>query len=89
MIRECYQRAKNILAERRDQLELLAQTLLVRETLNEEQIKSLLETGKIADPPEDVKVNIQRKEAEQKLDPTETTSDSASDQAPDQDKPVQ
>lgn len=63
MVRTCYNRAKDILTERRDQLELLAQTLLTRETLDEEQIKQLLDTGKIVDAPvEDVKVNIQGKE---------------------------
>ncbi|SDY94645.1 ATP-dependent zinc metalloprotease FtsH [Thermoactinomyces sp. DSM 45892] len=64
LIRTCYKRAMDILNERRDQLELLAQTLLSRETLDEEQIKQLLDTGKIDDKPvdDDVKVNIQGKE---------------------------
>jgi cell division protease FtsH len=62
LIRSCYNRAKNLLLQHRDKLELLAQTLLVRETLDEDQIKQLLETGKIADNPDDVKVNIQGKE---------------------------
>ncbi|MFC7443344.1 ATP-dependent zinc metalloprotease FtsH [Laceyella putida] len=61
MVRKCYNRAKNLLIERRDQLELLAQTLLVRETLDEEQIKKLLDTGKLDDDGE-VKVNIQTKD---------------------------
>ncbi|MRG27005.1 ATP-dependent zinc metalloprotease FtsH [Laceyella tengchongensis] len=61
MVRKCYNRAKNLLIERRDQLELMAQTLLVRETLDEEQIKQLLETGKLDDD-SDVKVNIQTKD---------------------------
>jgi cell division protease FtsH len=59
MIRFCYNRAKNLLLEKRDKLDLLAQTLLVRETLDEQQIRQLLEHGKLDD---DVKVNIQGKE---------------------------
>ncbi|MDQ0418268.1 cell division protease FtsH [Croceifilum oryzae] len=63
LIRTCYKRAMDILNERKDQLELLAHTLLTRETLDEEQIKQLLDTGKIDDiPVDDVKVNIQGKE---------------------------
>lgn len=65
IIRSSYDRAKQMLTERRDQLNLLAETLLVRETLDEEQIKQLLETGKIAD---DVVVTIQGKEDEDSND---------------------
>jgi cell division protease FtsH len=65
MIRKCYDRAKNLIIEHRDKLELLAQTLLVRETLDEEQIKQLLETGKLDDG-DDVKVTIQGKEHKEK-----------------------
>ncbi|MBA4542430.1 ATP-dependent metallopeptidase FtsH/Yme1/Tma family protein [Thermoactinomyces daqus] len=64
MIRKCYNRAKNLIIEHRDKLELLAQTLLVRETLDEEQIKQLLENGKLDD--DDVKVTIQGKEEKEK-----------------------
>lgn len=84
LIRTCYKRAKDILTERSDQLELLAQTLLTRETLDEEQIKQLLDTGKIVDAPvEDVKVNIQGKEELDVVEPTieqvgETTDTPAS-----------
>lgn len=65
LIRSCYNRAKDLLTKHRDQLELLAQTLLVRETLDEQQIKQLLETGKLDD---DVQVNIQGKEDKEKKD---------------------
>jgi cell division protease FtsH len=50
-----------MLTERREQLNLLAETLLTRETLDEEQIKQLLETGKIDDS---VVVTIQGKDDE-------------------------
>ncbi len=64
-INYCYDRAKKILTEHRDKLELIAETLLEVETLDAKQIKSLFEEGKLPDPEpkkEDVKVNIQSKE---------------------------
>lgn len=79
LIRSCYNRAKNLLLQHRDKLELLAQTLLVRETLDEDQIKQLLETGKIVDNPDDVKVNIQGKEEKEQKEqaPTQEGKDEA------------
>jgi cell division protease FtsH len=62
MIRKCYTRAKEVLLKYRDKLDLLAQTLLERETLDEEQIKNLIETGKLDD--DGVRVNINSKEEE-------------------------
>jgi len=44
-INKCYERAKNILLEHREQLELIAEKLLEVETLDAEQIKSLFEHG--------------------------------------------
>ena len=41
----CYDRAKSILTEHKDKLELIAQTLLKIETLDAKQIKSLFEDG--------------------------------------------
>jgi cell division protease FtsH len=63
MINKCYNRAKKLLDEKRDKLELIAQTLLVKETLDAEEIKQLIEKGKLDKPVEqDVTVNIQGKE---------------------------
>ena len=59
-INYCYDRAKRILTEHREQLELIAETLLDVETLDAEQIKSLFEDGVL--PPEDE--TIQRDEQE-------------------------
>jgi len=68
-INTCYDRAKQILTENKDKLELVAQTLLEVETLDAEQIKSLFEHGVMpaADSiatagDQDVKVNINAKE---------------------------
>ncbi|WP_062107745.1 ATP-dependent zinc metalloprotease FtsH [Bacillus niameyensis] len=51
IIKECYDRAKRILTENNDKLELIAQTLLKVETLDAEQIRSLYEEGKLPDRP--------------------------------------
>src|SRR5699024_1755587 len=67
-INYCYDRAKRILTENKDKLELIAQTLLEVETLDAKQIKSLFEDGVLpeSDEPkdEDVKVNISKNEKE-------------------------
>ncbi|RDI38427.1 ATP-dependent zinc metalloprotease FtsH [Falsibacillus pallidus] len=75
IIKECYARAKKILTENRDKLELVANTLLEVETLDAQQIKHLIDHGTLPDRSEvsldkdevkridngDVKVNIQKK----------------------------
>ncbi|HWO94967.1 MAG TPA: ATP-dependent zinc metalloprotease FtsH [Bacillus sp. (in: firmicutes)] len=72
-IKDCYERARQILTENRDKLELVAQTLLKVETLDAAQIKHLVEQGKLpegtaeleaGESSEDVKVNIQSKKDE-------------------------
>ena len=45
IIKECYERARTILTENRDKLDLIAKTLLEVETLDAEQIKYLIENG--------------------------------------------
>lgn len=86
MINACYEKARQILTENKDKLELIAQTLLEVETLNEAQIKSLFETGKLPDDETntkteqvtpvseqelaDVKVTIQAKEEVEVESPT-------------------
>ena len=74
-INYCYERAKKILTEHREQLELIAQTLLEVETLDRRQIESLFHHGELPEEErkeedEDVKVNIHSKdeeEAEEKI----------------------
>jgi cell division protease FtsH len=73
IIKECYERAKQILTEQRDKLELIAKTLLEVETLNAEQIKHLFEHGTLPNygangsdqNVDDVKVNIHTKKDEE------------------------
>ncbi|BAC12035.1 cell division protein (general stress protein) [Oceanobacillus iheyensis HTE831] len=68
-INYCYDRAKTILTENKDQLELIAKTLLEVETLDAKQIKSLFEEGILPEPEEEtdeLKVNINSKEDEDK-----------------------
>ncbi|MBM7650285.1 cell division protease FtsH [Bacillus ectoiniformans] len=74
IIKECYARAKEILTENRDKLELIATTLLDIETLDAGQIKHLADHGtlperKYSDSDEvktlstdQVKVNVQKQE---------------------------
>ncbi|WP_456272808.1 ATP-dependent zinc metalloprotease FtsH [Bacillus sp. AK031] len=84
-IKDCYERAKTILTEHRDKLELVANTLLDVETLDAGQIKHLMDHGKLPDrgygddeapknDKEDVKVNIQKKD-----DTVKTSDESAED----------
>ncbi|MFC3040963.1 ATP-dependent zinc metalloprotease FtsH [Virgibacillus xinjiangensis] len=63
-INYCYDRAKAILTEHKDKLEIVAKTLLDVETLDAKQIRSLFDHGILPEPEEgeDVKVNIQSKE---------------------------
>lgn len=55
-INTCYERAKQILTDHREQLELIAEKLLEVETLNAEQITSLFEHGVMPDEPEDAEI---------------------------------
>ncbi|MFD2761421.1 ATP-dependent zinc metalloprotease FtsH [Lentibacillus juripiscarius] len=70
-INYCYERAKTILTENKDKLELMAQTLLEVETLDKRQIKSLFEDGVLPEPEikdekgSDVKVNIHSKDGDE------------------------
>lgn len=50
IVKECYERCRNILIEKKDKLELLARTLMKVESLDRDQIKSLYETGKYIEP---------------------------------------
>ncbi|AGX02121.1 MULTISPECIES: ATP-dependent zinc metalloprotease FtsH [Bacillaceae] len=70
IIKECYEKARKVLTENRDKLDLIANTLLEVETLDAEQIKSLVDNGKLPDrkvidaSTDDVKVNINIKKDE-------------------------
>jgi len=71
IIKECYARCQQILTEKREKLELMAQTLLKVETLEADQIHALMETGELIEPKakrrqldNDIKVNINTKEDE-------------------------
>lgn len=74
IIKECYEKARKVLTDNRDKLDIIANTLLEVETLDAEQIKHLAEHGtlperKVAAVKEDelgkdVKVNISKKDDE-------------------------
>jgi len=63
-IDQSYKRCKQVLSDHRDELELVAQTLMVKETLDADEIKQLIENGKLDDEEinSQVKVQIQGKE---------------------------
>ncbi|MCH1626920.1 ATP-dependent zinc metalloprotease FtsH [Fredinandcohnia quinoae] len=73
-IKESYEKARQILTDNRDKLELIAQTLLEVETLDAEQIRHLYDHGTLPErkssdeegkkPNEDVKINISSKRDE-------------------------
>ncbi|GIN64466.1 ATP-dependent zinc metalloprotease FtsH [Robertmurraya siralis] len=78
IIKECYAKAKQVLTENRDKLDLIANTLLEIETLDAEQIKHLFDHGTLPERTtasvdlektdsagkDDVKVNISTKKDE-------------------------
>ena len=51
IVEENYRRAKNILTENKDRLKLIAENLITYETLSGENVRELLETGKMTNPP--------------------------------------
>jgi len=77
IIKECYEKARQIITEHRDKLEVIAQALLKVETLDATQIRHLFDHGTLPevttskedsaestkDDTQDVKVNITAKEA--------------------------
>ncbi|SFB22950.1 MULTISPECIES: ATP-dependent zinc metalloprotease FtsH [unclassified Bacillus (in: firmicutes)] len=76
IIKESYERARKIITENRDKLDLIANTLLEVETLDAEQIKHLWDKGAMLDrtsleyrmsKTDDVKVNISAKKDEDPL----------------------
>ncbi|GAE27994.1 cell division protein FtsH [Halalkalibacter wakoensis JCM 9140] len=92
IIKECYERCKQILTENKASLDLVAETLLKLETLDAEQIKSLINEGKLPDnhhtnkvldeeTDSDMKVNINSKKNEEKAseENDEKKEDSSSD----------
>ena len=63
---ECYKNAKKLLAKHETLVLLLADTLMEHETLNREQIRSLVETGKLPESTKEVE------EVEEKEETTKT-----------------
>ncbi|PPA68552.1 ATP-dependent zinc metalloprotease FtsH [Jeotgalibacillus proteolyticus] len=74
IIKECYERAKTILTENRDKLELIAETLLEIETLDAAQIKHLVDHGEL--PVRDYGNNVKDETVtSEEVSPTEKSSD--------------
>ncbi|USG65933.1 ATP-dependent zinc metalloprotease FtsH [Brevibacillus ruminantium] len=90
IITECYDKCKELLTTHRDKLELVATTLLEVETLDADQIKQLIENGKMDPHPlenKDVVVNIQSKKEEPTISeapaPATQEADSSAENATD------
>ncbi|TVX95811.1 ATP-dependent zinc metalloprotease FtsH [Cohnella terricola] len=66
--RECYDRAKKLLTEKSEEMHLIAKTLLDEETLDLEQIKSLIEKG-VIEVSEDGEGSSSEGSAESKAEP--------------------
>lgn len=88
ILKECYERAKTILTENRDKLDLIAKTLLEVETLNAEQIDYLIKNGRMPESAselesvqvdtkksDDVKVTINTKKDEDTASQPSETED--------------
>jgi cell division protease FtsH len=85
-IKDSYERCRQILTENRSMLDLIANTLLEVETLDADQIKHLVDHGRLPDAPnngngdENVKVTINnKKEAPKASEPHEEKQDPAID----------
>jgi cell division protease FtsH len=101
MIKECYERAKKILTDNRDKLNLIATTLLEVETLDADQIKYLIDNGQLPSrttanndsfkpgltKTDDVRVNINKKK-EDEIDLSKPDSGSSESSSNNDDKPT-
>lgn len=79
ILKECYERAKTILTENRDKLDLIAKTLLEVETLNAEQIEYLITNGRMPESAaelEGIKVDMK------KSDDVKVTINTKKDESP-------
>jgi len=75
IVDECYKRTQSILTEHRSKLDLLAETLLEIETLDGEQIRQLMEYGRLVDNgDEGIKVTINGRGTLGDSSPTPTLS---------------
>jgi len=84
IIKECYEKAKRILTENRDKLELIAKTLLEVETLDAEQIKHLVEHGSLPDKSEQkaASENVKKEENNQKDEAVKVNIQTKKDESP-------
>ncbi|MCM3671567.1 ATP-dependent zinc metalloprotease FtsH [Mesobacillus maritimus] len=88
IIKESYARAKQILTDNRDKLDIIAKTLLEVETLDAEQIRHLADHGKLPDRSstpvdtgdDDMKVNINKKKEESGEEAPSTTEAKTSEE---------
>lgn len=84
-IRDCYERAREILTKYADQVHLVAKTLLEKETLDKDEIINLLEKGSLdpASEDEEVKVNIHSQSQSSESNKLEFEKDKDKEAGPD------
>ena len=78
IIDECYEECTKIITEQKDKLEIIANALLDVETLNNEQIESLYNTGKMPGADAEVKeepITVEEVKEEVKVDPSDDLLD--------------
>ncbi|AIF42009.1 ATP-dependent zinc metalloprotease FtsH [Virgibacillus sp. SK37] len=95
-INYCYDRAKTILTENKDKLELVAKTLLEVETLDAKQIKSLFEDGILPEAEDygieendSMKVNIQSKDQDNEPESFEEAKEEANTKREEENKSIE
>jgi len=85
ILAKCYEKAKHILTDNKDKLELLTQALLEQETLNRAEFVSLMETGIIAEGLDDDKPRTAAEileESRAKAQDNETDKESVNEEIP-------
>ncbi|CAG7649941.1 ATP-dependent zinc metalloprotease FtsH [Paenibacillus solanacearum] len=85
IIRACYDHAKETLTKYADQVRLIAETLIEKETLEKDEIRELIESGKLgpsqdsSQKNDDVKVNIQSQNQESGVNKLDFDKEDADD----------
>jgi cell division protease FtsH len=72
LLRDCYQRATDIITEHRDKLNMIAEHLLIEETIDGRDVEEIIEHGRILSEEEREAVDNKNKPAEEKKEPDNT-----------------
>ncbi len=87
LIGEAYERAKSLINEHREKLELIATTLLEQETLDGRDVEEIVEHGRVLSEEEREKIDAEKEAEEQKKNPPKPANDGETPPPPpDEDK---